>query len=174
MSRSISGPRSDAPTDALRPQIYYYEDHVTIRIDRGEWDAGLERQAKSANIATDKAVRAAWKASEANGPIADPGTARAIHTVARSDPRDAIPLVYSNTTRRIMSVVGCLLSTGAIVGVNLLGNAGYVPGFKELPLVPNTVLSNFAIIMCGITAALVVISFGFLSNDISTMRNQHA
>lgn len=134
MSRSISGPRSDRPTGALRPQIYYYEDHVTIRIDRNDWDEGLEKHAKSANTSVDKAARAAWKASEDSDPVDGSGAVKQTHPALQSDPRDEIPLIYCNTTRRIISAVGCLLSAGAITAITIAGNHGDVAGFKELPV----------------------------------------
>ena len=132
MSRATSGARSDRPTGASRPQIYYYEDHVTIRIKRRDWDEGLEKQAKSASGSIDQAARAAWKASEGAGPIDDSGAGKATHPVMQSDPRDEIPLVYCSGTRRIISALACLISAGTIFAIHLAGNDGNVPGFKPL------------------------------------------
>jgi len=136
MSRATSGVRSDRPTGASRPQIYYYEDHVTIRIKRRDWDEGLEKHAKSANTSIDQAARAAWKASEGAGPIDDSGAGKATHPVMQSDPRDEIPLVNCSRTRFLISAIGCMLAGGAIAAVTLATNNSNAADFKPLVL-PN-------------------------------------
>ena len=128
-------PRSEVPATGLKsPKISYYSDHVTIRVPKGQWNEALQEQAQSANIRPDPRAVADLIASERSQPIANRSTATGARPVLHSDPRDAIPLTYCDKTRRIISLVGFVVSSATILGVHLAGNDGRVPGFQPLPL----------------------------------------
>ena len=128
-------PRSEVPATGLKsPKISYYSDHVTIRVPKGQWNEALQEQAQSANIRPDPRAVADLIASERSQPIANRSTATGARPVLHSDPRDAIPLTYCDKTRRIISLVGFVVSSATILGVRLAGNDGRVPGFQPLPL----------------------------------------
>ena len=139
MSRATSSARSDAPAKVLmRPHIRYYDDHVTIRVPTGQWNESLQQLAASANVASDPTAVAELIASERSQPATNQGTATAAHPAWQSDPRDAIPLTYCNNTRRIIALIGFLVSSTTILGVQLAALADLVPGFQALPISART------------------------------------
>ena len=128
-------PRTEAPATGLEsPKISYYRDHVTIRLPNGVWNEALQEQAQSANIRPDPKAVADLIASERSQPVANRSTATGVRPVLHSDPRDAIPLTYCDRTRRIISLVGFVVSSATILGVLIAGNDGKVPGFQPLKL----------------------------------------
>ena len=128
-------PRSEAPATGLKsPKISYYADHVTIRVPNGQWDDALHEQAQFANLRSDPGAVAGLITSERSQPSTNQGDATAARPVLQPDRRDAIPLTYCNHTRRIIALVGFVVSSVTILGVHVAGNDGKVPGFQPLPL----------------------------------------
>lgn len=125
--------RSEVPATPLRsPKISYYSDHVTIRVPNGQWNEALQEQAQSANIRPDPRAVAGLISSERSQPSTNQGAATAAPPVLQPDRRDAIPLTYCDRTRRIISVIGFVVSSVTILGVHMAGNDGKVPGFQPL------------------------------------------
>lgn len=135
MHQTKSSSRTDAPVTALTsPKISYYPDHVTILLPNSVWNEALQEQAQSANIRPDPRAVADLIASERSQPVANRSTATGARPVLQSDSRDAIPLTYCDRTRRIISLVGFVVSSATILGVHIAGNDGKVPGFQPLKL----------------------------------------
>ena len=136
--KNITNQRPDVPVTPLTsPKISYYRDHVTIRLPTGVWNEALQEQAQSANIRPDPRAVADMISSERSQPVANRSTATGALPVLHSDPRDAIPLTYCDKTRRIISMVGFVVSSATILGVHIAGNDGKVPGFQPIKLYEN-------------------------------------
>ena len=136
--KNITNQRPDVPVTPLTsPKISYYRDHVTIRLPNGVWNEALQEQAQSANIRPDPRAVADLIASERSQPDANRSTATGARPVLHSDPRDAIPLTYCDRTRRIISLVGFVVSSATILGVHMAGNDDKVPGFQPIKLYEN-------------------------------------
>ena len=133
--KNITNQRPDVPVTPLTsPKISYYPDHVTIRLPNDVWNEALQEQAQSASIRPDPKAVADLIASERSQPVANRSTATGVRPVLHSDPRDAIPLTYCDKTRRIISMVGFVVSSATILGVHIAGNDGKVPGFQPLEM----------------------------------------
>jgi len=135
MSQATSRSRPDAPATVLRkPHISYYDDHVTIRVPTGQWNEALQDSARSVNIAHDPIAVAELIASERSQSTVNRDAATVSRPVLHSDPRDAIPLTYCDKTRRIIALVGFVVSSATILGVHLASVTDRVPGFQPLTL----------------------------------------
>lgn len=133
MSQATSRLRTDAPATVLRrPHISYYDDHVTIRVPTGQWNEALQDSARSANITHDPVAVAELIVSERSQSTVNRGAATVARPVLHSDPRDAIPLTYCDKTRRIIALVGFVVSSATIFGVHLASVTDRVPGFQPL------------------------------------------
>jgi hypothetical protein len=157
--KNITNQRPDVPVTPLTsPKISYYRDHVTIRLPTGVWNEALQEQAQSANIRPDPKAVADLIASERSQPDANRSTATGARPVLHSDPRDAIPLTYCDQTRRIISLVGFVVSSATILGVHMAGNDDKVPGFQPLKIYPkyNDV---FALGVVGVVGICMIIYF---------------
>jgi len=103
---------------------------ATIQIPIGVWNDGLkdeQKKLKSPDTKIDMEAVAEWMSVK----IVRPAAVQTL--VSQPDPHDDIPLVHSSKTRRIIHLVGFFLSSSAILGVHIAGNAGHVPGFQPLP-----------------------------------------
>ena len=157
--KNITNQRPDVPVTPLTsPKISYYPDHVTIRLPNGVWNEALREQAKSANIRPDPKAVADLIASERSQPVANRSTATGVRPVLHSDPRDAIPLTYCDKTRRIISLVGFVVSSATILGVHMAGNDDKVPGFQPLRLYEGVNDKNVLGVV-GATSIFMVIFF---------------
>lgn len=128
-------PRAMVPADSVfnpdTTTVNIGEEYATFRIPIDVWNEGLKDEQKNLesqdpNIDL-KAVTARMKVNIVR-------TAAVQTLVSQPDPRDHIPLVYSSKKRKIIQLVGFALSSVAILGVHIAGNAGHVPGFQLLPL----------------------------------------
>lgn len=134
MSKSVSSQRTEAPADVLSPQINYYDDHVTIRVPNGQWNEALQELAQSAKVTSDPRAVAKLIASERSQPAANQDVPKAARPVLQWDPRDEIPLTHCNKTRRIIGLVGFIVSSVTIFGVHVASIADRVPGFQPLTI----------------------------------------
>ena len=105
--------------------------YATIQIPIGVWNDGLKDEKKKLKSPDTKID---MKAVTERMSIKIVRTAAVQTLVSQPDPRDDIPLVYSSTKRKIIHLVGFFLSSSAILGVHIAGNAGHVPGFQPLPI----------------------------------------
>lgn len=148
MSMSFPKVRSDARADAPAPadaptvQISYDTDHVIIRVPIGQWNEALQEQAGSTEITTDVRAIAKLIASERSESATRQSVTTAARPAPQPDPRDAIPFTYCNHTRRILALVGFVVSSATILGVHMAGNDGHVPGFQRLPMIPEGPLTS--------------------------------
>jgi hypothetical protein len=163
MHQTKSSSRTDAPVTALTsPKISYYPDHVTIRLRNGVWTEALQEQAQSANIRPDPRAVADLIASERSQPVANRSAAIGARPVLHSDPRDAIPLTYCDRTRRIISLVGFVVSSATILGVHMAGNDGRVPGFQPLKIFQEDYDDLIAFICGGVGGICVITLYAWL------------
>lgn len=160
--KNITNQRPDVPVTPLTsPKISYYRDHVTIRLPNGVWNEALQEQAQSANIRPDPRAVADLIASERSQPDANRSTATGARPVLHSDPRDAIPLTYCDRTRRIISLVGFVVSSATILGVHMAGNDGKVPGFQPIKMFEND--SNEAFLgFVGVSGICMIIVYAVM------------
>ena len=157
--KNITNQRPDVPVTPLTsPKISYYPDHVTIRLPNDVWNEALQEQAQSASIRPDPKAVADLIASERSQPVANRSTATGVRPVLHSDPRDAIPLTYCDKTRRIISLVGFVVSSATILGVHMAGNDDKVPGFQPLRLYEGVNDKNVLGVV-GATSIFMVIFF---------------
>jgi hypothetical protein len=125
--------RSEVPATPLTsPQIIQGPDCVAILLPNGLWNEALQEQAQSANIRSDPRAVAELIASERSQPSTNQGDATAARPVLQPDRRDAIPLIYCNRTRHIIALVGFVVSSATILGVQMAAIADLVPGFQPL------------------------------------------
>jgi hypothetical protein len=154
----ITNQRPDVPVTPLTsPKISHYRDHVTIRLPNGVWNESLQELAQSANIRPDPKAVADLIASERSQPDANRSTAKGARPVLHSDPRDAIPLTYCDQTRRIISLVGFVVSSATILGVHMAGNDGKVPGFQPIKMFEEA--GNVAFLGCVGSFGICLIIF---------------
>jgi hypothetical protein len=131
--------RSGVPATPLTsPQIIQGPDCVAILLPNGLWNEALQEQAQSANIRSDPRAVAELIASERSQPSTNQGTATPARPVLQPDRRDAIPLIYCNRTRHIIALVGFVVSSATILGVQMAAIADLVPGFQSLPIYLNS------------------------------------
>jgi hypothetical protein len=107
------------------------EKYATIQIPIGVWNDGLKDEQKKLKSPDTKID---MEAVTERMSVRIVRTAAVQTLVSQPDPRDDIPLVYSSKTRRIICLVGFVLSSTVILGVHMAANAGHVPGFQPLPV----------------------------------------
>ena len=107
------------------------EKYTNVRIPIDVWNDEVELEQKKLNSLDTKIEP---KAVAERMSVKIVRTAAVQTLVSQPDPRDDIPLVYNSKTRKIIYLVGFFLSSSAILGVHIAGNAGHVPGFQSLPI----------------------------------------
>jgi hypothetical protein len=107
------------------------EKYATIQIPIGVWNDGLKDEQKKLKSPDTKID---MEAVTERMSVRIVRTAAVQTLVSQPDPRDDIPLVYSSKTRKIIGLVGFVLSSTVILGVHMAANAGHVPGFQPLPV----------------------------------------
>ena len=123
----------DARFDLNNSRITIGEKYTNVRIPIDVWNEEVEREKKNLNS---RDTEIDPKAVAARMSVKIVRTAAVQTLVSQPDLRDDIPLVYSSKTRKIIHLVGFVLSSSAILGVHIAGNAGHVPGFQPLPFFP--------------------------------------
>lgn len=106
-----------------------------IKLPSRDWDEAVARQeqkVKSTDTAVD--LEAAMKKMKGQMVIKIVNTAAEQALTTQPDPRDAIPLNYCDKTRRIIALVGFIVSTATIFRVQMAAVADRVPGFQPLPI----------------------------------------
>jgi hypothetical protein len=166
--------RPEVPATPLTsPQIIQGPDCVAILLPNGLWNEALREQAQSANIRSAPRAVAELIASERSQPSTNQDAATAAPPVLQPDRRDAIPLTHCNRTRRIIALVGFVVSSVTILGVHMAGNDGKVPGFQPLPLYDGddyslrSLFSTIGLGMFGSAAIAVVGIVGYTCHKLS-------
>jgi virulence-associated protein VagC len=106
---------------------------VILTFPKRDWKEAMARQEQKAK-STDTTVNLepVMKKMKGQMVIKIVNTAAEQVLTTRPDPRDAIPLTYCDKTRRIVALVGFIVSTATIFGVQTASVADLVPGFQPL------------------------------------------
>ncbi len=139
MNNNITDQRNKVPK--------YYEFHlneleiresgnqVILTFPKRDWKEAMaiqEQKAKSTDTTVN--LEPVMKKMKGQMVIKIVNTAAEQALTMQPDPRDAIPLNYCDKTRRIIGLVGFIVSTATILGVQTASVADLVPGFQPLPI----------------------------------------
>jgi hypothetical protein len=140
---------------------------VILTFPKRDWKEAMARQEQKAK-STDTTVNLepVMKKMKGQMVIKIVNTAAEQALTTRPDPRDAIPLTYCDKTRRIVALVGFVVSSATILGVHMAAIADRVPGFQPLTIfdptkVPESIDSQIRDNLMGIgMPAIGLIFFG--------------
>ena len=171
MKNKITDQRNKVPKDyefdLNKWKIREGDNKVTLTVPKRDWKEAMARQEQKAK-STDTTINLepVMKKMKGQMVIKIVNTAAEQALTTRPDPRDAIPLTYCNKTRRIIALVGFVVSSATILGVHMAAIADRVPGFQPLTIfdptkVPDSIDSQIQDNLLGIgMPAIGLIFFG--------------
>ena len=139
MSKAQLGQRNKVPKDyefdLNKWEIRESGNQVTLTFPKRDWKEAMARQEQKAK-STDTTINLepVMKKMKGQMVIKIVNTAAEQALTTQPDPRDAIPLTYCDKTRRIIALVGFIVSSATILGVHMAAIADRVPGFQPLTI----------------------------------------